>query len=144
MGNLEDGFFSTNISTVFIDAMYKHKGFSFMWEYANRAAEDPFAKNTDGTQMLDSDGKPVIVQVGHGLNLQTGYLLSKTVEVSARYTNISLDTNITGKGAENQYTLGISKYIAGHKLKIQSDMSYTDIGFKTNQLLYRLQVDIHF
>jgi len=131
-------FYQTNISTVFIDAMYKHKGFSFMAEYANRTAEDALAKNSDGTLTGDE------VQVGNGLNIQTGYLLSKTVEVSGRYTNISLDKNITGKGAENQYTLGLSKYIAGHKLKVQTDISYTDIGFKTNQLLYRLQVDIHF
>jgi len=132
------GFFSTNISTLFIDAMFKYKGFSLMAEYADRDAKDPFAKNSDGTLTND------IVQVGSGLNLQSGYLLSKTVEVSGRYTNISMDKNITGKGAENQYTLGISKYISGHSLKVQTDVSYTDIGFKTNQLLYRIQVDIHF
>jgi len=130
--------YQTNISTLFIDAMYKHKGFSFMGEYAYRDAADPIAKNSDGTLTGD------IVQVGNGLNLQTGYLLSKTLEVSARYTNITLDENITGKGAENQYTLGLSKYIIGHKLKVQTDLSYTDIGFKTNQLMYRFQVDIHF
>jgi phosphate-selective porin OprO/OprP len=132
------GFYSTNISTLFIDAIYKHKGFSFMAEYANREAKDPLAKNSDSSLTGDE------VQIGHGLNIQTGYLLSKTVEVSGRYTNISLDKNITGKSAENQYTFGLSKYIAGHKLKVQTDLSYTDIGFKTNQLLYRLQVDIHF
>ena len=132
------GFYSTNISTVFMDAMFKYKGFSLMAEYADRDAEDPFAKNSDGTLTGDT------VQVGSGLNLQSGYLLSKTVEVSARYTNISLDKNITGKGAENQYTLGLSKYVSGHSLKVQTDVSYTDIGFKTNQLLWRLQVDIHF
>ena len=132
------GFFSTNISTLFIDAMFKYKGFSLMAEYADRDAKDPFAKNSDGTLTND------IVQVGSGLNLQSGYLLSKTVEVSGRYTNISMDENITGKGAENQYTLGLSKYISGHSLKVQTDVSYTDIGFKTNQLLYRIQVDIHF
>lgn len=132
------GFFSTNISTLFIDAMFKYKGFSLMAEYADRDAKDPFAKNSDGTLTND------IVQVGSGLNLQSGYLLSKTVEVSGRYTNISMDKNITGKGAENQYTLGLSKYISGHSLKVQTDVSYTDIGFKTNQLLYRIQVDIHF
>jgi hypothetical protein len=131
-------FFQTNISTLYIDAIYKHKGFSLMAEYANRDAADPFAKNSDGTLTGDE------VQVGNGLNLQTGYLITKTVELSARYTNISLDKNITGKGAENQYTLGLSKYIVGHKLKVQTDLSYTDIGFKTNQLMYRFQVDIHF
>ena len=140
----DTGFYTTNISTLFIDAMYKHKGFSFMGEYANRVADDPFAKNSDGTALLDSKGNQVVVQVGNGLNLQSGYLVSKTVEVSARYTNISYDKDITGKAAENQYTLGLSKYISGHSLKVQTDLSYTDIGFKTNQLLFRLQVDIHF
>ena len=132
------GYFSTNISTLFMDAMFKYKGFSLMAEYADRKADDVFAKNADGSLTGD------VVQVGNGLNLQSGYLLSKTVEVSARYTNISLDKAITGKGAENQYTLGLSKYISGHSLKVQTDLSYTDIGFKTNQLLYRIQVDIHF
>ena len=134
----DTGFYSTNISTLFIDAMYKHQGFSLMAEYANRTADDAFAKNSDGS-LTGAE-----VQVGNGLNIQTGYLLSKTVEFSGRYTNISLDREITGKGSENQYTLGLSKYISGHNLKVQTDVSYTDIGFKTNQLLYRVQVDIHF
>ena len=128
----------TNIATLFVDAMYKHKGFSLMAEYANRTADEAFARNSDGTFTGDK------VQVGTGLNLQTGYLLSKTIELSGRYTNISLDKEVTGKGAENQYTLGLSKYIAEHSLKVQTDLSYTDIGFKTNQLLFRVQVDIHF
>ncbi|TXD52216.1 MULTISPECIES: porin [unclassified Polaribacter] len=132
------GFYATDISTVFIDAMFKRKGFSLMAEYANREADDAIAKNSDGTLT------GAVVQVGTGLNLQTGYLISKTVEISARYTNISLNKNITGKGSENQYTLGLSKYIAGHKLKFQTDISYTAIGFNSNQLMYRLQVDIHF
>jgi phosphate-selective porin OprO/OprP len=134
----DTGFYSTNISTLFVDAMYKHLGFSLMAEYANRTADDAFAKNSDGSLTGDE------VQVGNGLNIQTGYLISKTVELSGRYTNISLDKEITGKGSENQYTLGLSKYIAGHSLKVQTDISYTDVGFKTNKLLYRLQVDIHF
>ena len=134
----DTGFYSTNISTVFVDAMYKHKGFSVMAEYAYRDAEDAFAKNSDGSLTGDE------VQVGNALNLQTGYLLSKNLEISGRYTNIDWDSDITGKGAENQYTLGLSKYIVGHKLKVQTDVSYLDLATKTNQFMYRLQVDIHF
>ncbi len=132
------GFYSTNISTIFIDGMFKYKGFSFMGEYAVRDAKDPFAKNSDGSLTGDK------VQVGKGLNLQSGYMLSKTLEVSGRYTNIDWDSEITGKGAENQYTIGVSKYIVGHKLKVQTDLSYLELATSTNQLLYRLQVDIHF
>ena len=134
----DTGFYSTNISTVFVDAMYKHNGFSFMGEYAVRDADDAFAKNSDGTLTGD------LVQVGNALNLQTGYLLSETLEISGRYTNIDWDQNIIGKGNETQYTLGLSKYILGHKLKVQTDLSYLDLATKNNQFMYRLQVDVHF
>ena len=132
------GFYETNINTLFIDAMFKYKGFSFMAEYADRDAKDPFAKNSDGSLTGDE------VQVGNGLNLQAGYLLNKDWEVSGRYTNIELDKNITGKNPENQYTLGISKYIVGHKLKVQSDISYLSLDGSDDVLMYRLQFDIHF
>lgn len=132
------GFYRTNISTLFIDAMFKYKGFSFMGEYAYRDAKNPIAKNSDGTLTGD------VVQIGSGLNLQTGYLLSKNWELSGRYTNINLDEKITNKGTETQYTLGLSKYILGHKLKVQTDLSYLDLAFGTNELMYRLQLDIHF
>ncbi len=132
------GFYETNISTVFIDAMLKYQGFSLMAEYADRNADDPIAKNSDGTLTGDE------VQVGNGLNLQAGYLFKSNWEVSGRYTNIALDETITGKGAENQYTLGVSKYIVGHKLKVQTDISHLEVTNGTNELMYRLQFDIHF
>ncbi len=132
------GFYETDINTVYVDAMFKYDGFSFMAEYANRTAADALAKNSDGTLTGDE------VQVGNGLNLQTGYLFSNNWEVSGRYTNIDLDEDITGKSLETQYTLGLSKYIVGHKLKVQTDLSYLNLDGGTNKLLYRLQVDIHF
>lgn len=132
------GFYQTNINTLFIDAMFKYNGFSFMAEYADRDADDPYAKNSDGS-LTGAE-----VQVGRGLNLQTGYLFNNNLEVSGRYTNIELDKIVTGKDAENQYTLGVSKYIVGHKLKIQSDISVLDIANGNNQIMYRLQFDIHF
>ena len=134
----DDGFYETNINTLFIDAMFKYKGFSFMAEYADRDADDPFAKNADGTLTGDE------VQVGNGFNLQTGYLFKNNWEVSGRYTNIDLDKMITGKNPEDQYTLGVSKFIVGHKLKVQSDISYLSIDGSNNELMYRLQFDIHF
>lgn len=134
----DDGFYETNINTLFVDAMFKYKGFSLMAEYADRDAKDPFAKNSDGTLTGDE------VQVGKGLNIQSGYLLKNDWEISGRYTNIKLDKTITGKDPENQYTLGVSKYIVGHSLKVQSDISYLNIDNSNNQLMYRLQFDIHF
>ncbi len=134
----DEGFYSTNISTVFIDAMFKYSGFSLMAEYSNRDADDAFAKNSDGSLTGD------VVQVGSGLNLQAGYLFKTNWEVAGRYTSIDLDKNITGKDVENQYTFGVSKYIVGHKLKVQTDISYTTLGGENDNLMYRLQMDIHF
>jgi hypothetical protein len=134
----DTGFFETNINTWFMDAMFKYKGFSFMGEYANRDASDPFAKNSDGSLTGDS------VQVGRGLNLQSGMLCKNDWEISARYTYIKLDEAITGKIPESQYTLGVSKYIVGHSLKVQTDLSYLDLNGGNNEIMYRLQFDIHF
>ena len=135
----DTGFFETDISTFFLDAMFKYQGFSFMGEYANRTSEDAVARNSDGTLTGD------VVNVGDGLNLQAGYVFKSNYEVVGRYTNISPDQEITGLGVENQYTLGLSKYIVGHKLKIQTDLSLNDFeDNRDNSLMYRLQFDIHF
>ncbi|MEB8328071.1 porin [Flavobacteriaceae bacterium KMM 6897] len=131
-------FYETNINTLFVDAMFKYNGFSFMGEYAHRDAKDPLAKNSDGTLTGDE------VQVGDGLNLQLGYLTKKNWEVSGRYTNIKLDENITGQAPESQYTLGLSKYLVGHKLKVQTDISYLNVDGGSDELMYRLQLDVHF
>ena len=141
-GTDDDGakgrFFETNINTLFIDAMFKYKGFSLMAEYADRDAKDPIAKNSDGTETGD------VVQVGTGINIQTGYLFKNNWEVSGRYSSVELDQNITGKDPEHQYTFGVSKYIVGHSLKVQSDISLIDVANQGDQYLYRLQFDIHF
>ena len=134
----DTGFYETNINTLFIDAMFKYKGFSFMAEYADRDAKDPFAKNSDGSLTND------VVQVGKGLNLQSGYLMQNNWELSARYTCITLDKQITSKNPESQYTLGLSKFVVGHSLKVQTDLSYLNLDGGNNEVMYRLQVDIHF
>jgi hypothetical protein len=131
------GLYETDVNTFFFDGMFKYNGFSFMWEYANRDADDPIAKNSDGTETGD------VVWTGDGLNLQSGYLMAKDWEISGRYTNINLDA-ITGRNAETQYTLGLSKYIVGHKLKVQTDLSYLSVDGGSDELMYRLQLDVHF
>lgn len=133
----DTGFYQTNISTLFVDTMFKYKGFSFMGEYALRDAADPIAKNSDNSLTGEK------VQTGNSLNLMSGYLFKNNWEISSRYTNVTYDEFLL-KGAENQYTIGVSKYIVGHKLKVQSDVSYLDLVGKTNQVMYRLQIDIHF
>jgi hypothetical protein len=132
------GLYETTINTFFFDGMFKYNGLSVMWEYAERDADDPIAKNSDGTETGD------IVQVGKGLNIQSGYLFKNNWEISGRYTSIELDESITGEAPQNQYTLGISKYIVGHKLKVQSDISLLTEENENDGYQFRLQLDLHF
>ncbi len=131
---IDSGLFETDISTLFVDTMFKYKGFSFMGEYAYRTADDPIVKNSDGTET------GVVVKEGSGLNLQAGYLLKSNFEFTGRYSSIDL----VNKDVSNQYTFGISKYILGHKLKVQSDFTYITLDKISDNLLFRLQVDFHF
>lgn len=132
------GFHETNISTLFLDAMFKYKGFSILTEYANRHADNPIARNSDGTPT------GLAVQVGNALNFQAGYLFKNNWELAGRFSEVNFDETVTGKGYSNEYTLGVSKYIVGHKLKVQSDITYRNNKYNPDLLTYRLQFEIHF
>lgn len=134
----DQGLYETTINTLFMDATFKYNGMSVMAEYAHREASDPIAANSDGSPTGDA------VLVGDAINMQAGYLLQKNWEIAARYTHVEPELEITGAGPESQYTIGLSKYLAGHKLKIQSDISYMDAGNSPDELLYRLQFELHF
>ncbi|PIE50315.1 MAG: porin [Flavobacteriales bacterium] len=125
--NVEGGFDRADVETIFVDGMFKYQGFSAMGEYAKRNITD------------NSSAK---VKTGNSTNLQAGYLFKNNWEVAGRYTNVKFDKDDFNT---NYYTLGVSKYIVGHKLKVQSDIGYKDVtGSKKGELQYRLQFDIHF
>ena len=135
---LADGsLYETDISTVFVDAVFKYKGLSFMGEYALRDADEAVAVEMDGTPTGD------IVTVGNALNTQVGYLFKNNYELIGRYTTLSFD-DITGRDPQEQYTLGVSKYIVGHKLKVQSDVSYSTVDGNDDNITFRLGFDLHF
>ena len=140
-----DGLYKTNITTVFVDAMLKYNGFSLLSEFAYRDAENPVAVESDGTPALDPDGDPTgaVVIVGNSFNVQGGYVFKSNIEVVGRFTTIAYD-DIVDRGNETQYTLGFSKYLVGHKLKVQSDFSYTALDGEKNFFLASLGFDLHF
>jgi len=132
------GHYETNIMTTFIDAMFKYKGLSMMGEYAYRDADDPIAKNSDGTLTGD------IVEVGSAVNFQSAYLFKSNIELGGRFSYYDANTDITNKNSISQYTLGLSKYFVGHKLKIQTDFNYLNEHNNNSVFLWRLQMDLHF
>ena len=133
-----DGFYKTDVNTLFFDTHFKYRGFSIMAEYADRDADDPVAKNSDDSLTGD------VVNIGNATNFQMGYVMPSNLSVTGRYTNINFDSIVTSNNKITQYTLGLSKYVAKHKLKVQTDITYEDSVSSNDKIVYRLQFDIHF
>lgn len=135
---LSDGsLYETDITTLFVDAVFKYKGFAFMGEYANRNADNPIAVESDGTATGD------VVTVGNAFNAQASYLFKNNYELTGRFTTLDFD-EVTGRVPQDQYTFGISKYIVGHKLKIQTDVSYGTADGNEDFIAFRCGFDLHF
>lgn len=135
---------SRDLQTLFIDAHYKHKGWSMMSEYANRTVTSgsPFLStiyDEDGITFLSNE----VFVTGQSLNAQLGYLFKSNWEIAGRYTTVNPEAE-TLMGNINQYTLGFSKYIVGHNLKIQGDISFQTNDAEHDFLVFRLQTEFNF
>jgi len=128
-----------DLESFMADFMFKWNGFSMMGEFVD--------KQTDtGSPIVLGDTGQVIGSffTGQGLNLQAGYLFKNNLEVSGRYTSI-MPNSKTGRNDQTQYTLGVSRYIVGHALKVQSDFSYLEEeNVDDPTLMFRLQVEVAF
>ena len=135
---LTDGsLYQTNITTQFIDLVLKYEGFSLMAEYADRSATNPIAVELDGTETGD------IVTVGSAINMAVGYFISEKTEVAGRYTALNY-ADVTGTSPVTMYTLGLNKFVVGHKLKVQSDISYSTKNGESDAIIFRTGFELHF
>ncbi len=127
-----------DLESVFVDMMYKHNGLSVMVEYANKkvANGSPVIFNTDGN-LLES------FYTGSAVNAQMGYLFKNNWEVSGRFTTVSPQAETLNNDLR-QYTIGLSRYIVGHNLKIQSDFSVLKEASKADKKIIRLQLELAF
>ena len=130
-----------NLQTLFIDAHFKYQGFSFFGEYVDR-------KTSDGSPLLENsfvDGESIdeCYYTGESINLQLGFLMKNNWEIAGRYTNVNAN-DLYDNNDLNQYTIGFSKYVVGHNLKVQTDFSYTTEQGENDKLLFRLQTEFNF
>ena len=132
----EGDFKGKTLHTVFADLMFKYQSLSVMAEYANKRV---------------GEGSPVIIEdgvllgtyyTGSALNLQAGCFLDDKHEIALRYTLINPNAEVDQN--ETRYTLGFSRFIVGHKLKLQSDVTYRNRSISTDELFWRFQMDLHF
>jgi len=125
-----------DLRTLFLDAMFKYRGFSAMTEYAHKEAPaGPVVARTEVGLVEET------FVVGKAFNIQGGYLFKNNWEVAGRYTTYN-PARATGLNPQEQYTLGISKYIVGHSLKVQGDATLQDQPGSESTYLFRLQMEL--
>jgi len=117
--------------------MFKYNGFSVMAESA--------VKKSDGSPVFvdATDGLEYYFMTGSALNLQAGYLLQSDWELAARFTSVTPEEILTQDDI-SMYTLGISKFLDAHNLKVQSDFSVVLEGEMEASYLARLQFELSF
>ena len=91
------------------------------------------------------------VFTGQGVNVQTSYILPSKWVSALRNSTIYPERKIkerTGYNYYNQSTIGVTKYILGHNLKVQADASYNyknGANINTyNRYEIRFQVELGF
>jgi hypothetical protein len=106
-----------DMQLTFVDWVLKWQGFAFSGEFAHRSAPDPILGK-------GSDGKTVALLVGSGINIQTSYLLTRKFELATRFSQIMPDQEVQAyQQRVQQFGLGGSYYLAGHRVKLQSDLT---------------------
>ncbi len=122
----EGEYIASDLATLFVDGIFKYRGLSIASEYAYRSSSEKVAS----------------FGYGKGITGSAGYLFRNNFEIAGRYTSITPISEISGIKEMNEYMIGVSKYIVGHSLKIQSDFSYTEIKNDTQFYMIRFQVEV--
>lgn len=106
-----------NMETQMLDILYKHNGLAFSSEFLSRTSDNPITENEDGDKRY--------IYAGWGENYQLSYLWKSNYELVGRYTHVMPGKAIRSlERSVEQYTVGLNRYIRGHRLKLQGDITY--------------------
>jgi len=87
-------------------------------EYFSRNAPDPITQGTSGIRQA--------VWVGTGQNLQISKLITKKSELAIRFSQVIPKQAIRSLEMQREETtLGFTRYVEGHRVKLQGNMGYS-------------------
>lgn len=127
---------SRNIGGYYADMIFKYRGFSFNADYMGRHTSDP--TGFDGS---------AFVYTGCGANVQASYLFNRKWEIAIRNSSMFPDREVrpfAGYRIWNQSTVGVTRYIIGHSLKLQLDLSFNQMAEPASPDYDRLTVRFQF
>ncbi|WP_445719271.1 porin [Flavobacterium sp.] len=119
-----DLFESKTTKSVFLDAMLKYNGWSFMSAYMSRSAKDPIAFNPDDITDFN------YVPVGSGMDYQMSYVFTTNYEIIGRFSTQKMHQDIqTFTPNSKQYSIGVTKYLWEHAFKLQGEVTLSDLDY---------------
>ncbi len=121
-GDLLPGGATRNLGSYYADIILKYRGFAFNTDFMGRQV-------LGGSAIVTVPGGPAssFIYTGCGVNVQASYLFNRKWEVALRNSTMLPDEAVQpllGYRTWNQTTFGITRYIIGHSLKVQMDLSY--------------------
>lgn len=134
--NPTGNFIASDLTNFHADFHFKYQAWSVMGEYANTSADGGPRVFNEEDQLIGT------YYTGSAVNLAVGYMFPRNWEIAARWTDVRPDEFVAND--EIQYTLGLNKFVVGHKLKVQGDVTYRTIDGGDDEFFYRLQMDVHF
>ncbi len=112
----------------FVDFILKYRGWAFCTDFMGRTCDRPLFEGTP----------EAYVYTGCGLNIQTSWLIKRNWEIAVRNSTLFPSDRIrslAGYDSQNQMTLGVTRYIIGHNLKVQADVSYNSYSERNPQII---------
>lgn len=134
----------TTLKSVFFDAILKYNGWSGMIAYMQRDASNPITEGFDDAGNLSQ----AMVYAGHGMDYQLSYIFPKDYEIIGRFSNQKMKDELfqANMPNQNQYSIGLTKYIWEHAFKIQTEFTLDEMKFhdgsKKNNWYVRFQIEI--
>lgn len=142
LGTMGDDLFeSRDLKSMFIDAMFKYDGWAFQTAYMNRNAKNPITVNPEDIS------EQAFVFTGDGFDAQLSYIFPSNYELIGRFSTQKPHQDIEDLTPKSkQYSLGVTKYIWEHALKIQAEVTNTHFDYFDNtsakNWYVRFQVEI--
>ena len=141
-GTIGDELFERrDLKSMFIDTVFKYEGWAFQAAFMNRTSKNPITINPEN----DNDLK--YAYVGQGIDAQLSYLFDNNYEIIGRYSHQQPNSRIEDLTPQtDQFSLGLTKYLWEHALKLQTEITKTDLNYLDNSHIenwyIRFQVEI--
>lgn len=137
----EELFEPKTLRTIFFDGLLKYNGWSIITTYMQRKANNSIAFNPTNVTEFN------YVYAGYGMDYQISYVFPSNYEIITRYSIQNIDKQIKAfVPNSNQYSLGLTKYIWEHSLKLQTEFTYTTLNYYSsnvnNNWFARFQIEI--